>query len=164
MIHESESSKNCSSFEWQDQKERGRLCPKRCLVKVAVTQAVPFGDHWRGWRWPVEEFSHRLEGRRTQGWPLPGVATLVPLREPAGLDTNNTLLGRKVLERSRGLAQGDQVLPDGRNAQNCLFRKEFRWGAELHGEYWQWNEGCKLQLVGLEKSCDCDSWSLVGKS
>ena len=47
-----------------------------------------------------------------QGCPpsLPGVATPVPLREPVGLDTNNTLLGRKVLERARGLAQGDQVL------------------------------------------------------
>ena len=73
----------------------------------------------------MEEFSHR-QGSPGRG-VLPGVATPVPLREPVGLDTNNTLLGRKVLERGRGLAQGDQVLPDGRNAQNCLFRKEFSW-------------------------------------
>ena len=73
----------------------------------------------------MEEFSHR-QGSPGRG-VLPGVATPVPLREPVGLDTNNTLLGRKVLERGRGLAEGDQVLPDGRNAQNCLFRKEFSW-------------------------------------
>ena len=139
----------------------GRLCPKRCLVKLwpwpkrchLVTIGAAGGDRWRNF----------LTGE-AQGDPSLGWQPLSPAREPAGLDTNNTLLGRKVLERGRGLAQGDQVLPDGRNAQNCLFRKEFSWGAELHGEYRQWNEGCKFQLAPMVKSCNCDRGGVFGKS
>ena len=84
-----------------------------------VTIGTAGGDRWRNFL--------TAKGRRA-GVALPGVATPVPLREPVGLDTNNTLLGRKVLERGRGLAEGDQVFTGReRNAQNCLFRKEFRW-------------------------------------
>ena len=96
--------------------------PDRDPTEQSQWDAVPFGDHWHGGG--IFSPAARVAG---QGLCPPGVATPVPLREPAGLDTNNTLLGRKVLERGRGLAQGDQVLPDRRNAQNCLFRKEFSW-------------------------------------
>ena len=93
-----------------------------------MTIGTAGGDRWRNFL--------TAKGRRA-GVALPGVATPVPLREPVGLDTNNTLLGRKVLERGRGLAEGDQVLPGGRGMHKIAYLEKNSGGGELHGEYWQ---------------------------
>ena len=107
-----------------------------------------FGDHQdgRGWTpWLVEEFSHRQGSSR---WP--GVATPVPLREPRPLDTNNTLLGTKVLGTSGWPARVTRFCPKEGMHKIAYLEKNPTCGQELHGEYWGWNEGCKFQLAPAE--------------
>ena len=123
----------------------GNIASKSWPWPSRAKQLGHFGDHQhgRGWTpWLVEEFSHRQGSSR---WP--GVATPVPLREPRPLDTNNTLLGTKVLETSGGPARVTRFCPNEGMHKIAYLEKNPTCGPESHGEYWGWNEGCKFQLA-----------------